>query len=203
MQLLAPLYLASASPRRHDLLNQMQIPHSVLHVPSPEGEDEPRLDNESPLNYVTRTARDKLNHALVWRQAQSQLDQKAAILSADTTVAMGDLILGKPANTEQAIQFLQQLSGQTHHVFTAVCLAYQDRIHHTLSVNEIEFIKLTEAEIYAYCQTGEPMGKAGAYAIQGQAGMFIKQLRGSHSAVVGLPMHETYQLLQAAQLISC
>ncbi|MCX5592699.1 Maf family protein [Alcaligenes endophyticus] len=201
IRLLAPLYLASASPRRHDILNQMQVPHTVLKVPSPEGEDEPRLDGESPLDYVKRTAADKLSHALHWRDQQAQLDQHAAILSADTTVALNETILGKPLDTEQAVQFLQQLSGQTHQVFTAVCLAYQGRVHHALSISEIDFAALTHEQIHAYCHTGEPMGKAGAYAIQGQAGIFVRQLRGSHSAVVGLPMHETYQLLQQAHLL--
>ena len=194
------LYLASASPRRHDILRQMQIAHEVVHVPSPDGEDEPRLAGESPLQYVTRTAADKLQRASLWAREQG-LASTAAILTADTTVALGNEVLGKPARADQAAEYLRRLSGTTHQVYTAVSLAYREQVFHALSTNKVSFALLSEEEIQAYCLSGEPMGKAGAYAIQGQGGVFVQRLEGSHSAVVGLPMHETYTLLRDAGLL--
>lgn len=195
------LYLASASPRRHDILNQMHVKHEVLLVPSPPGEDEPQRPAESPLDYVQRTAMEKLQLAMQWYQQVHEAGQKAAILTADTTVALDGRILGKPADLHEAARFLDALSNTTHRVLTAVCLGYGSTVLRALSISEVQFKALSPAEIDWYCRTGEPLGKAGGYAIQGAGGMFVQQLRGSHSGVAGLPMHETYALLQQARLI--
>lgn len=190
------LYLASASPRRHELLLQAGIDHDVLDVPSPPGEDEPRLPGEPPVDYVQRTAREKAERAVAW-VAQQALPERP-ILCADTTVALGDDILGKPADAQDAAAMLRRLSGATHTVYTAIVLAHAGQLHHALSASQVSFQALSEAEIAAYCASGEPMGKAGAYGIQGKAAMFVAELSGSHSGVVGLPLHETYALLKNA-----
>lgn len=195
-----PIYLASASPRRHDLLDSIQIPHDVLMVPSPPGEDEPRLEQESPGDYVRRTARDKLHRALLWCAQDSNLDQERAILSADTTVCMGEEIFGKPSDIEDAARILRQLSGRNHKVMTALSLGVGGVEYESISISEVSFKTLNEREILEYCASGEPMGKAGAYGIQGLGGIFIRHLSGSYTGVMGLPVHETYRLLELANL---
>ncbi|ASC89342.1 Maf family protein [Alcaligenes faecalis] len=195
-----PIYLASASPRRHDLLNSIQITHEVLHVPSPPGEDEPRLEQEAVLDYVRRTARDKLLRALEWRAQDSSLDQERAILSADTTVCMDEDIFGKPADLADAARILRELSGRRHKVMTALSLGVGGVEFESISISEVSFKTLNEQEIAEYCASGEPMGKAGAYGIQGLGGAFISHLSGSYTGVMGLPVHETYRLLELANL---
>src|SRR5690606_16612077 len=195
------LILASASPRRHDILTQLRIPHRVVVPPSPDGEDEPRLPAEAPRDYVQRTARDKALHAANWLtgqqavplqqvlqetantgaaphapgnithgQAQKNLAERAElglyILAADTTVALGNDILGKPADTDEAARTLARLSGQTHHVYTAVAVYHNGHLAEALSTSVVRFKPLSDDEISAYCATGEPMGKAGSYGIQ-------------------------------------
>lgn len=191
-----PIYLASASPRRHDLLNSMQVPHEVLNVPNPPGEDEPRLDQERALDYVRRTARDKLLRALEWRAEHPELDPQRAILTADTTVCLGEDIFGKPADAQDAARILRALSGKTHRVMTALCLGARGNEYDSISISEVSFKTLSEREIDMYCASGEPMGKAGAYGIQGKAGMFIEHISGSYTGVMGLPMFETARLLR-------
>jgi len=196
------IYLASASPRRHQILVQMDVQHDVLDVPTPPGDDEPRLAGEAPHLYVRRTAREKAERAVAWLEAQQQdgaTDHplpKRAILAADTTVILRNDILGKPADAAEARDMLKRLSGRLHSVHTAVVLADGDQLLEDVSITEVRFKKLTDAEIDAYCNSGEPMGKAGAYGIQGKAALFIQYISGSYTGVMGLPVFETGRLLE-------
>ncbi|WP_397476186.1 Maf family protein [Pusillimonas sp.] len=209
------IYLASASPRRHELLCQAGILHEVLHVPSPPGEDEPRLSQETPHDYVLRTAHEKALRALHWlgrdvdaaEPAWPRSDQRRplkALLTADTTVILGDDILGKPVDTADAANMLRRLSGTRHEVHTAIVVAVPgspgtpDKLYDDVSRTEVKFADLTEEQISVYCASGEPMGKAGAYGIQGRAAAFVEYIRGSYTAVVGLPLYETARLLKRA-----
>ncbi len=200
------LYLASESPRRQELLHQIGIPHTVLRLPAVEGEDEPRRANESPLAYVQRTALEKAQRAQQWL-AKAQCDKALPILTADTTVALGDSILGKPIDAQHAASILKQLSGKTHTVYTAVVFARQTDIDtelstlSTLSTSLVSFKDLSQAEIIEYIATNDCFGKAGAYGIQGFAARFIRGLRGSYSGVMGLPLYETAELLRTAKVI--
>lgn len=187
------IYLASASPRRHEILEQMGVPHTVLDVPSPPGEDEPRFPGESPADYVRRTAKEKALRAMEWVVAQALPPQP--VLAADTTVFLGDDILGKPTDIDDARQMLRRLSGTTHCVHTAVVLSCANGLHEAVSITDVRMKTLSDAEIEAYCATGEPMGKAGSYGIQGHASLFIEHIAGSYSGVMGLPVFETGQLL--------
>lgn len=210
--------LASASPRRSELLNQIKVRHLVIHVPAGPGEDEPRLDGETPLDYVQRTASDKSERARRWiliPEAEQQLktpsalaslaptstcitDQPSIILTADTTVCIGHDILGKPQDEEDARAILKRLSGSTHLVHTAVVVCRGSRHWTALSSTEVIFDTLSDGEIDRYVASGEPFGKAGAYGIQGIAAAYIKQIKGSYSSVMGLPLYETAKLLRAA-----
>lgn len=193
MQFHTSIYLASASPRRHEILQQMGVPHTVLNVPAPPGEDEPRLHGESPTDYVRRTAKEKALRAVEWVAAQT-LPPKP-VLAADTTVFLGNDILGKPADAADAREMLTRLSGTTHSVHTAVVLSCASGLHEAVSITKVRIKALSNAEIDAYCATGEPMGKAGSYGIQGHASLFIEHIAGSYSGVMGLPIFETGQLL--------
>lgn len=192
------LYLASASPRRHELLLQINVAHQVVDIPAAPGEDEPRLQDESPLDYVQRTARDKADRAVIWLEDQDpdRFNLDAAILTADTTVALGDRILGKPRDDADAKEILSLLSGKTHLVHTAVVCARGRMRWQALSTSEVSFGQLSLDDINAYIATKEPFGKAGAYGIQGAAARFIRELRGSYTGVMGLPLYETSQLLK-------
>ena len=192
------LYLASASPRRHELLLQINVAHEVVDIPAAAGEDEPRLKNESPLDYVQRTARDKADRAAKWLAIQKPdiFNISAAILTADTTVALGERILGKPRDEADAREILSMLSGKTHLVHTAVVCARGEQRWEALSTSEVSFAQLSLDDINAYIATKEPFGKAGAYGIQGDAARFIRALRGSYTGVMGLPLYETSQLLK-------
>lgn len=192
------LYLASASPRRHELLLQINVAHQVVDIPAAPGEDEPRLQDESPLDYVQRTARDKADRAVIWLEDQDpdRFNRDAAILTADTTVALGDRILGKPRDDADAKEILSLLSGKTHLVHTAVVCARGRMRWQALSTSEVSFGQLSLDDINAYIATKEPFGKAGAYGIQGAAARFIRELRGSYTGVMGLPLYETSQLLK-------
>lgn len=193
------IYLASASPRRHQILKQMGVAHQVLQVPSPEGEDEPQLPGETPEHYVERTAREKAQRAVAWLTTQGARYPSAPVLGADTTVILDGKILGKPESAEHAAHMLRQLSGATHQVRTAVVLAQGSRLLEKISVSHVTFDRLSDSDIAYYCASQEPMGKAGAYGIQGLAGMFVTELQGSYTGVMGLPMWETGQLLKAWQ----
>lgn len=208
------IYLASASPRRHELLNQIGVEHEILHVPSPPGEDEPRLATESPLAYVQRTAQDKANRAQQWIAHEKLITQHdtshIAVLTADTTVAYEDLVLGKPQNQQEAADILRLLSNQTHTVYTALVLSWARTQNEkaesrremiqwnqaaSLSKTLVSFGDLSEHLIQEYIETREPFGKAGAYGIQGYAAKFIQRIEGSYSGVMGLPLFETTMLL--------
>lgn len=207
------LYLASASPRRHELLNQIGLTHTVIDVPSPPGEDEPRQTNESPLIYVQRTAHEKAIRAQEWLVKEGTIHknvgQQTALLAADTTVAFGELVLGKPQDAQDASHILNLLSGKTHTVYTALVLT-QTLMHssdewqqwQSLSTTQVSFAEITQKEIDDYIATGEPFGKAGAYGIQGNAARFIRRIEGSYSGVMGLPLFETYELIKQLQLSS-
>ena len=203
------ILLASASPRRSELLNQIQVKHLVIQVPAAPGEDEPRLSGEAPLDYVLRTALDKSERASRWIMTDEAKEQPGVatllsvtkqrppiILTADTTVCIGEDILGKPSDENHAKELLRSLSGKTHWVHTAVVLTRGDMLVSDISSTEVTFAELTTDTIESYVQSGEPFGKAGAYGIQGIAATFIKKITGSYSGVMGLPLYETAQLLK-------
>lgn len=185
-----PLYLASASPRRRELLTQIGLAHQVLSVTV----DETRFPGESPELYVLRLALAKA------RAGRSQLGAVTAgiVLGADTAVAVDGEVLGKPRDRRDGIAMLQRLSGVTHHVYTAVALAGEEEATR-LSVSAVTFRPLTLEECERYWQTGEPADKAGAYAIQGRGAVFISRLEGSYSGVMGLPLFETAELLRSVE----
>ena len=194
------LYLASQSPRRRQLLEQWGLRCELL-LPDPH-EDAEGLEvvrpNEAPATYVKRVTRLKLEHAVARLQRRGLPD--GPVLCADTTVALGRQILGKPDSSEHAAQILRLLSGQRHQVLTAVALAHQGQVHQALSRSTVQFSSLTEAQIAHYVASGEPMGKAGAYGIQGLAGLLIARISGSYTGIMGLPAFESAQLLAAAGL---
>lgn len=187
------LYLASQSPRRHDLLNQIGVAHGRLEVDVPEL----RQRGEPPADYVNRVAREKAGAGLLKVIATPG----AVVLGADTEVVLGDTVYGKPADAGDAARMLRELSGRCHQVVTAVWLVSAGREEHAIQVSEVCFATLSEAQIADYVASGEPLGKAGAYAIQGRAAAFIARLSGSHSAVMGLPLHETALLLRKFSLL--
>jgi len=199
------ILLASASPRRHEILDQLAIAHGILRVPAPDGEDEPRLPGEPAADYVRRTAREKAERAAAWLASGGQPDplpenwpagwRQAPILCADTTVILDGEVLGKPRDETDAANMLRRLSGREHAVHTAVVLADGGRLHEAVSISTVRFQPLADADIAAYVASGEPFGKAGSYAIQGRAAAFVAHLSGSHSGVMGLPAHETARLL--------
>lgn len=191
------VYLASASPRRHEILTRLGTPHEVLRLPPIAGEDEPRLPGEAPADYVLRTAKDKARRALAYLDSGAAALPSRPVLAADTTVILGDDILGKPVDTDDARRMLARLSGTEHEVRTAVVLATPQRLLEAVSVTTVRFAVLAPDDIDAYCASGEPMDKAGAYGIQGLAGLFIQHISGSYSGVMGLPVYETGQLLRA------
>jgi septum formation protein len=192
------IYLASRSPRRRELLDQLGIDHQVLtqRLSAERGVDvdEQKLAGEKPRDYVLRVCRDKVESGWL-RVVQRKLPLRG-VLAADTTVFFGDEILGIPADAAQAVDFLGRLSGQEHEVLTAVAFKFVDRMETELSATVVRFRALERTEIERYVASGEPMDKAGAYAIQGRAGAFITEIRGSYSGVMGLPLYETAQLLR-------
>ncbi len=194
--------LASASPRRQELLRQIGVDFALLAPSSDEDAEalEQVLRGESAAAYVTRVTRLKLD-AAVARQIRRGLPD-APILCADTTVALGRSILGKPGDADEARAMLARLSGRAHRVLTAVALrwARTGRLHtaEVLSTSQVRFAALTPTQIDDYVASGEPFGKAGAYAVQGRAACYIQHLRGSYSGIMGLPLFETAQLLRQA-----
>ncbi|SCX48581.1 nucleoside triphosphate pyrophosphatase [Variovorax sp. EL159] len=192
------IYLASQSPRRAQLLGQLGIQHALLLADASEDAEllEAVLPGEAPATYVQRVTALKLDAAVARLKRRGLAD--APVLCADTTVALGRTILGKPEDTADAARMLAQLSGATHRVLTAVALQHGTQRHAALSVSRVRFAQITEAQIARYADSGEPLGKAGAYAIQGAAAAFIEHISGSYSGIMGLPMFETAQLLQRA-----
>jgi septum formation protein len=192
------VYLASQSPRRSQLLQQIGAGHQLL-VPD-ENEDAEALEavrrNESAPDYVQRVTEAKLDAARerVVRRGLA----KAPILCADTTVVVDKLILGKPASATEAGVMLQWLSGRTHQVLTAVMVHDGKRPHRALSISQVRFAVLPDEVVQNYVASGDAMGKAGAYAIQSALAGWIEHIEGSYSGVMGLPLFETTQLLRAA-----
>ena len=182
------LFLASQSPRRRELLRQIGLDFDVLDVDVPEQ----REPGETAEGYVSRVAREKAGAGLL----QVAAVPGAIVIGADTEVIDGDDVFGKPVDAADAMGMLRRLSGKTHRVLSAVWCISAGREEHALSVSTVEFAALSESDIAAYVATGEAFGKAGAYAIQGRAAVFIRRLDGSHSAVMGLPLHETSELLR-------
>ncbi|WP_432648892.1 Maf family protein [Methylomarinum roseum] len=180
------IVLASASPRRRELLDQIGVSYRVHVVDI----DETPLLNELPRAYVTRIAAEKSAACC------SQLNVGKPVLAADTAVVVQGRIMGKPQDFEHARQMLELLSGQTHQVYSAVSVRGDNRHEQAVSITDVTFRALTGNEIKAYWRTGEPRDKAGAYAIQGFASIFIQSIKGSFSGVVGLPLFETAQLLE-------
>ena len=181
------IFLASASPRRGELLRQIGIAHEVRPVDI----DESPAPGEKPAHYALRLAEAKAR--ALWERLPAA--ERRPVLAADTTVALGDAILGKPADRADAAAMLARLSGREHEVHTAVALLHEDGADSRLSTSRVAFRTLSAAEIDWYWNTGEPADKAGAYAVQGQAAIFIRHLSGSYSGVMGLPLYETWELL--------
>jgi len=192
------IYLASQSPRRRQLLEQLGVRHELLLPDADEDAEslEAVLRNEAPTAYVQRVTGLKLD-AAVARMKRRKLPP-APILCSDTTVAMGRVIYGKPDDARDAARMLGELSGATHRVLTAVAVQAGRRRFEALSNSRVSFDKLTPAEIRAYVASGEPMGKAGAYAVQGRVAMHICRIDGSYSGIMGLPLRETALLLKSA-----
>jgi septum formation protein len=182
------LYLASQSPRRRQLLEQIGEPFAVIQV----GVPEQRAADESPERYVSRVARNKARAGLATLPDPS--DQR--VLGADTEVVLDDEVFGKPADADAAAAMLRRLSGRTHTVISAVWLVSSEREASAMCLSQVRFAVLHESAIATYVATGEPFGKAGAYAIQGRGACLIEYLQGSYSGVMGLPLFETAGLLR-------
>ncbi|WPX86809.1 Maf family protein [Pseudomonas asiatica] len=180
-----PLHLASGSPRRRELLTQIGVPFSVVSAPI----DETPLPDESAPAYVERLARAKAAAGLAC------LEGPAVVLGADTAVVLDGRILGKPENREDALAMLADLSGREHQVLTAVALSDGQRVHSLCVTSKVRFRAISAEEAQRYWASGEPADKAGGYAIQGLGAVFVTGLSGSYSAVVGLPLSETAELL--------
>ncbi|HJV61631.1 MAG TPA: Maf family protein [Albitalea sp.] len=194
------IYLASQSPRRRQLLEQLGVRHELL-LPGPEEDAEAleaEIAGELPADYVERVTRAKL-HAARRRLAARRL-APAPILCSDTTVALGRQVLGKPADAAHARATLSLLAGRTHRVITAVALAWGRRQALAVNVSRVRFAGVSADEIAHYVATGEPFGKAGAYAIQSAAAAWISHIEGSYSGIMGLPLYETARLLRQARV---
>jgi len=179
-----PLILASASPRRRQLLEMLGIEHRVV----PPDVDETRHAGEDPAAYVSRLAREKA-------AAISAREPDALVLAADTTVVLGPDLFGKPETAEEAAAMLSRLSGRTHQVYTGVALARGERIESALDVSDVTFRALDPGSITDYVATGEPMDKAGAYAVQGRGAALVAGIRGDFFGVMGLPLRLVVELL--------
>ncbi len=181
------LVLASASPRRTELLSQIGVPHVVR----PADVDERRHEGEAPLEYVSRVTADKA--AAGWSSSAG-----LPVLAADTAVVLGEELFAKPRDQSEGLAMLAALSGRTHRVLTAVALQTRAGLSTAVSQTAVTFRELTDAEQLRYWNTGEPLGKAGGYAVQGLAAAFITRIEGSYSGVMGLPLQETAALLSSA-----
>jgi len=190
------VYLASQSPRRKQLLEQLGVKFKLL-LPDA-SEDAEALEvvrpNEKPRTYVQRVTALKLEAAL--QRLKNRGLTPAPVLCSDTTVAIGNTIFGKPDNAEHAKEMLRQLSGQTHRVLTAVSIGTMRKQSRALSISQVRFADLSKQDIDRYVASQEPLGKAGSYAIQGKAAAFISHISGNYSGIMGLPMFETAHLLR-------
>lgn len=181
------LILASASPRRTEILQQIGVRHQI----KPADIDETPRPNESPVDYVQRMAFEKAKHIIALNM------ETVPVLGADTCVVCDDKIFGKPAHKDQALEMLAVLSGRSHQVLTAVAMGNSERCLLSMSITEVIFRQITMQERQSYWATGEPKDKAGSYAIQGYGAVFIETIKGSYSGVVGLPIEETSALLHS------
>ena len=193
------IYLASQSPRRQELLRQLDVRFELLLPADAAQADalealEARIGREAPRRYVARVTRLKAEAALARLKARGLPSRP--VLCADTTVARGLEIYGKPGSPEEAATMLKALAGSTHRVLTAVVVAQGKRVFEAVSESTVEFAPMTRAQIAAYVASGEPFGKAGAYAVQGRVAAYIRNIRGSYSGIMGLPLYETAQLLE-------
>lgn len=192
------IYLASRSPRRRELLKQIGVAFEVLLLRDHPGRnvdvDESQQPGEGPDDYARRVCRLKAEAG--WERVLQRRLRRFPVLAADTVVAVDDIILGKPPDPAHAVKMLRLLSGREHRVLTAVALKLDERLELIVSESHVRFAELSQADIEAYVASGESTDKAGAYAIQGRAQAFVVELRGSHSGVMGLPLHETTQLLK-------
>ncbi|MEO6748638.1 MAG: Maf family protein [Casimicrobiaceae bacterium] len=194
------IYLASQSPRRQELLRQLGVAFDVLLLRSAPGRApdvvEQARDGEPPRHYVERIARTKAS--VGWERLVKRALPELPVLGADTEVVIGDEVLGKPADAAHAADMLARLAGGTHDVLTGVALRYAGGIVFALSATRVKFVVLSRTQIASYVATGEPLDKAGGYAIQGRAAAFIERIEGSYSGVMGLPLCETASLLARA-----
>ena len=192
------VYLASRSPRRRELLKQIGVAFEVLLLRDHPGRnvdvDESQQPGEGPDDYVRRVCRIKADAG--WERVLQRRLRRFPVLAADTVVCVEDIILGKPPDSSHAVKMLRLLSGREHRVLTAVTLKLEDRVELVVSESRVRFGELSQADIEAYVASGEVTDKAGAYAIQGRAGAFVTELHGSYSGIMGLPLHETAQLLK-------
>ncbi|MDA1118517.1 MAG: Maf family protein [Proteobacteria bacterium] len=192
------IYLASRSPRRRELLGHIGVKFHLLLFRNRPGTaldvDEEPLPGEAPRDYVMRVAHAKAEAG--WRRMLERNLPRHPVLAADTSVALEGRIFGKPLDRADAAAMLAALSGKRHEVLTAVVVQYDDEVETALSVSDVQFRDLAPEEIQEYVATGECDDKAGAYAIQGRAALFVSEIRGSQSGIVGLPLYETAQLLQ-------
>ena len=191
------IYLASQSPRRRQLLEQLGVRHELLLPDAQEDAEslEAVMPGETPTAYVQRVTRLKLDAALARLKRRGL--PAAPVLCSDTTVALGRTIYGKPEDAGDAARMLGALAGRTHRVLTAVAVGTARRREHALSVSRVTFADMSRQQIAAYVASGEPMGKAGAYAVQGRAAAYISHIAGSYSGIMGLPVYETAQLLSS------
>ena len=192
------IYLASRSPRRRELLAQIGVSFEPLLFRDGDRADrevdESPLPNEDPLRYVQRITQAKVTHGV--RLLQARHLPERPVLSADTTLDLDGKIIGKPENDADAFQILESLSGTTHRVLTGVAVSHQGRTLSLVNVSEVRFRQLNDADIQRYLITGEHRDKAGAYGIQGYAGMFVEHIAGSYTGIMGLPVCETANLLR-------
>ncbi len=191
------IYLASQSPRRSQLLEQLGVRHELLLAGDDEDAEaiEQMLRNEAPSAYVKRVTGFKLDAALQRLKARGL--PSAPVLCSDTTVALGRKIFGKPQDARDAQNMLTALAGKTHTVLTSVAVGTVRKRDQVMSASRVTFAPLTATQIEAYVASGEPMGKAGAYAVQGRAAAFIAHISGSYSGIMGLPVFETAQILRS------
>ncbi len=198
------IYLASRSQRRRELLRQVGIAFDLLLMRTDlrrgADVDEAPLAGEAPVAYVTRVTRAKAEAG--WRQVVMRRLPANPVLAADTTVVLEDEIIGKPDNAEHAQQLLRRLSGRTHQVLTAIAVARREQVETALSASTVEFRELEDGEIRRYVTSGEAFDKAGAYAIQGRAAVFVRTLKGSYSGVMGLPLFEAAELLRRFAIVT-
>lgn len=192
------IYLASRSPRRRELLSQIGVRFELLMfrgVPREDPDvDEAVQPNETPEDYVVRVTLTKAQAGV--RRIRERHLIPHPVLAADTTVEIDGSVIGKPEHEADAVAILQRLSGRTHRVLTAVALSYEGHTEHLLNASEVRFRSLGQDEIKRYVASGEPLDKAGAYGIQGRAAVFIEEIKGSYTGIMGLPLYETALLLR-------